>query len=659
MATKLYIGDDLISDDDGLKTELLGGASDAFDTLKEIQTSLGDDQTLSVTLTNSIATKASINNPELTGLVGINKASPNVERELDMDGNFRLLISPAKRIGGQPPALIKSTDKTGTNLRVEGPVTVTHDLFKNSGVSNGFADNSNHFHNITKINRIQQQTFGEVKNIERVQEKYYAVENNVIKNSQAAFWNWHRVTRNIKSDSVSLTNLVGWDVSAIQDFDYDASARPNGRKQTEQVIFSQSEDTTFTFTSGNNPLASGDLLQIKIEIAFAGAIVAATHFAKVTALPTTDTATVVLYGGSYKSLEEVADGNSQTALTTEFSVSKIDTSVYMTLASGTGIEVQDTTATRANAKDTFKLTFDVDHNLELNDNITILTDGDASHGFKNAEVAFVIKVNNSTEAIFVYGRGFEPSGTFSNLANISGSAIVGVLKGSIDGLHRETSGDLLMQFNADNQGRYKGYQIGPGSEIGAANCISIGKNVYNKDAQTIKIGYENEMLDIKADGITVDGSITLTQHSTGTNNHNLKLIDGDIQLGKDGDAVSFMGVTDTEYRRALYAGNDHHYVTNRHTDGDLVLMSNNGTGGEDTERLRFKAGSGVPNAEFTNCNVTATGTITSTSNTSRPVQSDETDSAPIRNIRRMNQAAYTALDNAGNTDANTLYIIIG
>ena len=88
-------------------------------------------------------------------------------------------------------------------------------------------------------------------------------------------------------------------------------------------------------------------------------------------------------------------------------------------------------------------------------------------------------------------------------------------------------------------------------------------------------------------------------------------------------------------------------------------MSNNGTGGEDTERLRFKAGSGVPNAEFTNCNVTATGTITSTSNTSRPVQSDETDAAPIRNIRRMNQAAYTALDNAGNTDANTLYIIIG
>ena len=560
--------------------------------------------------------------------IGINKTP---ERQLDMDGNFRLLISPEKRVSGQPPALIKSTDKTGTPLRVEGPVTVTHDLFKISGVDNGFGDNSNHFHNITRINRIKQHVAenptSEAANIERVQEKYYAIANNNLKNNQAAFLNWHRVTRKIKSNSVSLTNLTGWDVSAIQDFDYDASARPNGRTQTEQAIFSESEDTTFTFTSGNNPLALGDLLQIKIDIEFAGAIVAATHFAKVTAGATTtttttglvdgltitstqnpyaevgtfsnrpvnnygagagtgsglrlnvtvaavsgggytttftiadagtgynvgdtlriyggylsssggsddddiedvfltvssittgtttttnsDTSTVVLYGGSYKSLDEVPDGNSQTALTTNFSVSKIDTSAYMTLASGNNIDVL-TDNTRANPTDTFKLTFAGDHNLDLNDNITVITDG--SGNFQEAESAFVKEVVSTTEAIFVYGRGFEPSDTFSNLADISGSAVVGILKGSLDGIHRETSGDLLMQFNSDNEGRYKGYQIGPGSEIGVANCISIGKNVYNKDASTIKIGYDNEMLDVRSDGVVVAGDIEASGSVTG------------------------------------------------------------------------------------------------------------------------------------------------
>ena len=414
MGTKLYIGDDLISDDDGLKAEIIGSAGEALDTLGELADALNNSPNQVNAIIGDLATKAPLESPNLTGLVGINKTAES-GRELDIDGNFRLLISPSKRVGGQPPALIKSTDQTGTNLRVEGPVTVTHDLFKNSGVNNGFADNSNHFHNITKINRIKQQGTGEVKNIERVQEKYYAVQTNAIKNSQAAFWNWHRVTRNINSTAVDLNDsspapLVGWDVSAIQDF--------SGRAEDEQVMFSQSENTTFTFTSGNNPFTLHDLLQIKIDIEFAGAIVAATHFAKVTGI-SGDEATVVLYGGNYKSTDEVPDGNSQTALTTNFSVSKIDTSAYMLLAGQSDspptcvIDVLDGTgisATRANTKDTFKLTFAAAHNLELNDNITVITDGSGT--FQEAESAFVIKVDSTTAATFVYGRAFEPESTF-------------------------------------------------------------------------------------------------------------------------------------------------------------------------------------------------------------------------------------------------------
>lgn len=50
-----------------------------------------------------------------------------------------------------------------------------------------------------------------------------------------------------------------------------------------------------------------------------------------------------------------------------------------------------------------------------------------------------------------------------------------------------------------------------------------------------------------------------------------------------------------------------------------------------------------------------TGEISSTSTVSRPVQNDETDSTPVRNIRRLTQADYDGLT----PDANTLYIIIG
>tara|TARA_R100000329_G_scaffold111616_1_gene91674 strand:- start:1254 stop:6314 length:5061 start_codon:yes stop_codon:yes gene_type:complete len=79
--------------------------------------------------------------------------------------------------------------------------------------------------------------------------------------------------------------------------------------------------------------------------------------------------------------------------------------------------------------------------------------------------------------------------------------------------------------------------------------------------------------------------------------------DAEIYLQTGGESIAFMGVSDANYRKALYANNDDHYVTNRHTGGDLILMSNNGSAGGETERLRFVAGSGTQNAYFSNVNV--------------------------------------------------------
>ena len=54
-------------------------------------------------------------------------------------------------------------------------------------------------------------------------------------------------------------------------------------------------------------------------------------------------------------------------------------------------------------------------------------------------------------------------------------------------------------------------------------------------------------------------------------------------------------------------------------------------------------------------NITGAGTVTSTSSISRPIQNDETDSTPVRNVKTITQSDYNSL---GSKDANTLYIIL-
>ena len=429
---------------------------------------------------------------------------------------------------------IQQNDNTAASLIVKGPATITHDLFKHSGVTGGFGDNSNHYHTVQKINRITQQVGSNTAN-ERVQEQYYAIEGNNLKNSQAAFWNWHRVSPEIANTSVSLTNLVGWDVSDIQD--------SSNRSATSQELFPAggAEPTEFTFnSSGNNPFTLNDVLQITVEIDFEGAIVAATNFAKVTGISGA-VAQVTLHGGNYKTTVEVPDGNSQTAVTSNFSVNKIDTTQIMPLASSTGIDVLSDSS-RTTTTDTFRLTFASAHGLQLNDVITVITDG--TGGFQPAESAFVKHVANTTTATFVYGRVFEPASRLA-LSDIGSSSVVGILKGTLDGLHRFTAGDQLMHFNADNEGRYKSYQIGPGSEVGA-DCIAIGKNVYNKDASTIKIGYDNNMLNIDSAGIDVAGQITANDVTVYSNfeAEGDSLFDGSVEIA---DSMEFSGGGDLEF----------------------------------------------------------------------------------------------------------------
>ena len=474
-----------------------------------------------------------------TNYIGIGTTTK--DRKVNIDGNVKILKSPENHKANKHVLQTISSDGTGTSVFLGGPTTIVHDLFKNSAVTSGFADMSNHYHTVHRINRITQQDGSasgpnpEVKNIERVQEQYYAIQGNNLRNDKAAFWSWHRVTRDIHVTNLSLTNLSGWNVQNDQDFGYNASSAPGGRKQTEQVAFAASQNTTFTFTSGNNPFSTvGELIRVTVTTDFVGPFVAQSHIAKITAI-SGDSITVVLYSGNYKSKDEAplstgAGTSAQTALVDNFTVDTIDSASYMT-TDGNGITVSDDTNRATGFQKILDITFNASHNLVKNDTITILTDG--TNGFKQAEVAHVYERPSATRVKLVYGRLFEPAANLSSLATLPQSSLVGILRGTLDGIHRYTTGDQLMTFWGNNTGRFKSYQIGPGSTADG-DCIAIGHNTYNKDANTVKIGYDNNMLNIDSAGIDVAGNIS----ATGSLTVNSLTIDVNGNLTSTGNTIN-------------------------------------------------------------------------------------------------------------------------
>ena len=77
-----------------------------------------------------------------------------------------------------------------------------------------------------------------------------------------------------------------------------------------------------------------------------------------------------------------------------------------------------------------------------------------------------------------------------------------------------------------------------------------------------------------------------------------------VMGGGNAKSIDFTGTgTDTTARKFIYEQSGHHYITNRHTDGDLIFMSNNGTGGGETTRITLQSGSGTQDIDITNANL--------------------------------------------------------
>ncbi len=416
-----------------------------------------------------------------------------------------------------------SDDNPAVSVKVEGPVIVGHDLFKCSGFTGGFADGSNHFHDITKINLIEQAPEGDVKNLERLQTRYYAVTSNVLPGSQAAFLATHRVARSIDATVVD-TSTATLDVSLLQN--------SSNRSDVDQTFFvnntspdGKSEKLTITLAA--HSFTVGDQVRMSFSQSFLGPIVAADLFGKVTDT-TTDTFKVELYGGNYKTTVEVPLGTDQTALTfDEVVLETVGTSTIVNTGNEASLQLYDkTNFTQYDGgrlkNETLSAQYSSAHGLKKNEHVTLITDGRG--GLVVQEDAYVLDPSpngDNNSLILVYGRrqkqydltAFTPFGSTNWTIH----------KGSFDGIHRDTLADNYINFNANVDGEQKAFQIGPGTQTDA-DAIAIGRNVYNKDASTIKIGYEAETLNIKTDGIVVSGSGRF--YNDLTTNKSLSVVEG-------------------------------------------------------------------------------------------------------------------------------------
>jgi signal peptidase I len=255
---------------------------------------------------------------------------------------------------------------------------------------------------------------------------------------------------------------------------------------------------------------------------FPGPIVAANLFGKVTDT-TTDALSVVLYDGNYKSTDEVPLGTSQTALNFKedgqslVTLQTIGTSTVVLAGQENELSFYNkTNFSPERLKNEFiTASFNTTgHNLVKNEHVTLITSGITTTGdnIPVKEDGYILNPDvdgDGLKVLIVLGRRIKQYnlGTFTTLV---GSANWTLHKGTTDGIHQDTLGDQHFNFNANNIGEVSSYQIGPGSQTDSPSAISIGKNVYNRDDNTIKIGYDNEMLDITPTGLKTPGNITAT-----------------------------------------------------------------------------------------------------------------------------------------------------
>ena len=114
-----------------------------------------------------------------------------------------------------------------------------------------------------------------------------------------------------------------------------------------------------------------------------------------------------------------------------------------------------------------------------------------------------------------------------------------------------------------------------------------------------------------------------------------------IMAGGNTKAIAFTGTgSDTNVRHFAYEASDHHYITNRHTNGQLHLMSNNGTGGSELTRITLQAGSGTQDVDITNANLDLNSNNIKSIGTTTTTQLDLRGEAQTSNLDTVGRGLY-------------------
>ena len=345
------------------------------------------------------------------------------------------------------------------------------------------------------------------------------------------------------------------------------------------IIFDESADKFTVGTTTSTPSATGN---ITVTTGTMVANVEGNVTGNVTGDVTgnADTATALATARNFSLTGDVTagavsfDGSGNVALSTTIAANSValgtdTTGNYMSdLTEGTGIDISHTPGEGSNGTITLDLT---EVGFGGGANRLITDDGD---GTVTAESNLTFDGSHlsiaSTGRIYLDGGG--DTFWYEAVANVPV-----LVTGGTERFRVNNVGNV--QFNVPQADA--NFRISTTSEV----------NTFFVDGSADRVGIGTNSPDYKLD---VSGDVRATGNL---------VTNGEVRLDNGGDSIAFMGVSDANYRRAFYANNDDHYITNRHTGGDLILMSNNGSAAGETERLRFVAGSGTQNAYFSNVNV--------------------------------------------------------
>lgn len=394
--------------------------------------------------------------------------------------------------------------KKSLPLMVEGRATFTHDVFMRSGINGGFADGSNHMHDLMDISKteladLDSNGVNPAGNVTRLQRMFQAEPGSSLRNNKASFYGINIASDKMVTEQIDVAGVT------VNMADLTANSTLRGSTQVRRNI----SGIQYTFT-GAITYSAGDILRTSFNPEFVGPIVAGSQFGIVESV-SSNILTLKIIDANLKTVGELplSEASNNTAISENFTLEKV-LDISRVNSGGQGMITPINLGRKYN--ETVEINWNSPHNLNKYQSLT-LSVPNPKNGFIEFNDCFVLDPapnNDNNKAILVMGR-------LRNSINITGSLQSNewaLYRGVIDGIHKQTAGDQMVTFWTGLDGRTKSFQIGSGA-IADNDSVSIGPGVYNQESETVAIGYDNTTLKVVKEGAL--GSALVIKSPNGSN----------------------------------------------------------------------------------------------------------------------------------------------